>query len=136
MKKAYLVAMPTIKDNDMFAKEYASKVADTIKPFEGKFLVRTPNKLIKDRKEKFPSSGEINFTISQPKKIFEKVLKYYDGQYLSYDNFDGLSLVFKNWRFNLRSSNTEPLVRLNVETKNGSEFLNQCVTELTEIMVN
>ena len=61
-------------------------------------------------KEKFLSSGEINFTISQPKKIFEKVLKYYDGQYLSYDNFDGLSLVFKNWRFNLRSSNTEPLL--------------------------
>ena len=74
--------------------------------------------------------------MSQPKKIFEKVLKYYDGQYLSYDNFDGLSLVFKNWRFNLRNSNTEPLVRLNVETKNGSEFLNQCVTELTEILVN
>ena len=48
MTKAYLVAMPTIKDNDMFAKEYASKVADTIKPFQGKFLVRTPNKLIKD----------------------------------------------------------------------------------------
>ena len=94
------------------------------------------SELIKERKEKFPSSGEINFTMSQPKKIFEKVLKYYDGQYLSYDNFDGLSLVFKNWRFNLRSSNTEPLVRLNVETKNGSEFLNQCVTELTEILVN
>ena len=94
------------------------------------------SELIKDRKEKFPSSGEINFTISQPKKIFEKVLKYFDGQYLSYDDFDGLSLVFKDWRFNLRSSNTEPLVRLNVETKNGSEFLNQCVTELTEILVN
>ena len=46
MTKAYLVAMPTIKDNDMFAKEYASKVADTLKPFDGKFLVRTPNKLV------------------------------------------------------------------------------------------
>ena len=52
MTKAYLVAMPTIKDNDMFAKEYASKVADTIKPFQGKFLVRTPNKLIKEGEEK------------------------------------------------------------------------------------
>ena len=48
MTKAYLVAMPTIKDNDTFAKEYASKVADTLKPFEGKFLVRTPNKLVKE----------------------------------------------------------------------------------------
>ena len=38
------------------------------------------SELIKDRKEKFPSSGEINFKISQPKKVFEKVLKYFDGQ--------------------------------------------------------
>ena len=51
MTKAYLVAMPTIKDNDTFAKEYASKVADTLKPFEGKFLVRTPNKLVKEGDE-------------------------------------------------------------------------------------
>ena len=94
------------------------------------------SELIKDRKEKFPSSGEINFTISQPKKVFEKVLKYFDGQYLSYDDFDGLSLVFEDWRFNLRSSNTEPLIRLNVEAKKNSVFLNQRVSELTEILIN
>ena len=41
MKKAYLVAVPTVTNPDMFAKEYASKVADTLKPFDGKFLVRT-----------------------------------------------------------------------------------------------
>ena len=56
MTKAYLVAMPIIKDNDMFAKEYASKVADTIKPFQGKFLARTPNKLIKEGEEKIESA--------------------------------------------------------------------------------
>ena len=46
MPKAYLVAVPKVTDKDMFAKEYASKVADTLKPFDGKFLVRTPNKLV------------------------------------------------------------------------------------------
>ena len=80
MTKAYLVAMPTIKDNDMFAKKYASKVADTLKPFEGKFLVRTPNKLVKEGDEKsltvvieFPSKdkalGWYNSSEHQKKKL-------------------------------------------------------------------
>ncbi len=46
MPKAYLVAVPKVTNADMFGKEYASKVADTLKPFDGKFLVRTPNKLV------------------------------------------------------------------------------------------
>ena len=51
MPKAYLVGLPKITDADMFAKEYASKVADTLKPFDGKFLVRTPEKLVKEGEE-------------------------------------------------------------------------------------
>ena len=51
MKKAYLVAVPTVTNPDMFSKEYASKVADTLKPFDGKFLVRTPEKLVKEGEE-------------------------------------------------------------------------------------
>ena len=72
MTKAYLVAMPTIKDSDMFAKEYASKVADTIKPFQGKFLVRTPNKLIKEGEEK-----SLTVVIEFPNK--EKALGWYNS---------------------------------------------------------
>ena len=72
MTKAYLVAMPTIKDNDMFAKEYASKVADTLKPFEGKFLVRTPNKLVKEGDEK-----SLTVVIEFPSK--EKALGWYNS---------------------------------------------------------
>ncbi len=56
MKKAYLVAVPTVTNPDMFAKEYASKVADTLKPFDGKFLVRTPEKLVK-RRRNYPYSS-------------------------------------------------------------------------------
>ena len=51
MPKAYLVAVPKVINPDMFAKEYASKVADTLKPFDGKFLVRTPEKLVKEGEE-------------------------------------------------------------------------------------
>ena len=61
--------------------------------------------LISDRRERFPS-GEINFTISNAEKCFKKVkflLRYCN----IHDEFDGLSVALKNWRFNLRKSNTE-----------------------------
>ena len=73
MTKAYLVAMPTIKDNDMFAKEYASKVADTLKPFDGKFLVRTPEKLVKEGEE-----TTLTVVIEFPNK--EKALGWYNSE--------------------------------------------------------
>tara|TARA_Y100001970_G_C14136787_1_gene804727 strand:- start:571 stop:876 length:306 start_codon:yes stop_codon:yes gene_type:complete len=72
MKKAYLVAMPTIKDSDTFAKNYATKVADTLKPFEGKFLVRTPDKLVKEGDEK-----SLTVVIEFPNK--EKALGWYNS---------------------------------------------------------
>ena len=72
MTKAYLVAMPTIKDNDMFAKEYASKVADTLKPFDGKFLVRTPEKLVKEGEE-----TTLTVVIEFPNK--DKALGWYNS---------------------------------------------------------
>ena len=72
MKKAYLVAVPTVTNPDMFAKEYASKVADTLKPFEGKFLVRTPNKLVKEGDEK-----SLTVVIEFPSK--EKALGWYNS---------------------------------------------------------
>ena len=72
MTKAYLVAMPSIKDNDMFAKEYASKVADTLKPFDGKFLVRTPEKLVKEGEE-----TTLTVVIEFPNK--DKALGWYNS---------------------------------------------------------
>ena len=72
MPKAYLVAVPKVINPDMFAKEYASKVADTLKAFEGKFLVRTPNKLIKEGDEK-----SLTVVIEFPSK--EKALGWYNS---------------------------------------------------------
>ena len=92
------------------------------------------SELVKDRQQKFPSSGEINFTIKKPEKMIEKVLKYFQDQYLYYDYFDGLSVVFEDWRFNLRISNTEPLVRLNLETKKNLDLLDNGIKKLTKIL--
>jgi phosphomannomutase len=73
----------------------------------------------------FPASGEINRTLStDAKSILEKVRSHYASGAKSIDLTDGLSLEFADWRFNLRGSNTEPLVRLNVESR-GSEALMQ-----------
>ena len=94
------------------------------------------SELVKDRKQKFHSSGEINFTIKKPEKMIEKVLKHFKDQYTYYDYFDGLSVVFEDWRFNLRISNTEPLVRLNLETKKNLDLLNHRLEKLTKILVS
>ena len=73
MPKAYLVAVPKVTDKDMFAKEYASKVADTLKPFDGKFLVRTPNKLVLEGDE-----PTLTVVMEFPNK--EKALGWYNSE--------------------------------------------------------
>ena len=66
---------------------------------------------------------------------YPHIRKYFQDQYLYYDYFDGLSVVFEDWRFNLRISNTEPLVRLNLETKKNLDLLNHGIKELTKILM-
>jgi phosphomannomutase/phosphomannomutase/phosphoglucomutase len=86
------------------------------------------SELVDERMRLFPASGEINRTIARPEAAIELVKKHYlkDAQLVDYT--DGLSMEFGNWRFNLRCSNTEPLVRLNVESR-GDEALMQAKTE-------
>ncbi|AAZ27192.1 phosphomannomutase/phosphoglucomutase [Colwellia psychrerythraea] len=73
--------------------------------------------LVKQRIAAYPSSGEINNTIADPKAAIARVFAFYQEQAQVIDKTDGISMEFGNWRFNLRSSNTEPVVRLNVESK-------------------
>jgi phosphomannomutase len=84
--------------------------------------------LVKERIAAYPSSGEINNTIADPKAAIAGVFSFYQEQALVIDKTDGISMEFGNWRFNLRSSNTEPVVRLNVESK-GDVLLMQEKTE-------
>ena len=89
---------------------------------------------VKDRFSAFPSSGEINFTVADAGKAIENVLSAYRTDALSLDETDGVSLAFDNWRFNLRRSNTEPLVRLNVESKGGADRLDAQVSEIADLL--
>jgi len=90
--------------------------------------------LVEDRMAKFPCSGEINFTVDDAKAATAAVLAHYVHLDPQLDHTDGLSAEFEQWRFNLRSSNTEPLVRLNVETRADTALLQQRVDEISAIM--
>ncbi|NOS87082.1 MAG: phosphomannomutase [Methylococcaceae bacterium] len=86
------------------------------------------SQLVDERMLKFPASGEINRTILQPDAAIALVKGHYLQDALNIDYTDGLSMEFNDWRFNLRCSNTEPLVRLNVESR-GDEALMQAKTQ-------
>ena len=90
---------------------------------------------VKDRFAAFPSSGEINFKVVDADKAIENVLSACRADALSIDETDGVSMVFDDWRFNLRRSNTEPLVRLNVEGKGKAEALDAHVSTIADLLV-
>jgi len=82
----------------------------------------------------YPCSGEINSTIDDPaKKITEIEGKYSDAKI---DKLDGLSADYEDWRFNLRMSNTEPILRLNVESKGDEKLMKKKTKELLKIIRN
>ena len=89
---------------------------------------------VNQQMKSFPSSGEINRNVSDPDMLIDKVNKYYQNSALSIKNIDGLSMSFEHWRFNLRKSNTESLLRLNVETKGCKELLANKVKEILSIV--
>lgn len=94
----------------------------------------TLKELVDARIEAYPCSGEINFTIDNAKAAIERVNHHYAGLGGKFNDIDGISYEFEHWRFNLRSSNTEPLVRLNVETRGDTELLRQKIGELEGLL--
>ena len=90
--------------------------------------------LISDRKKRFPSSGELNFTVSNAASCIRRVHNYFALMATSIDERDGLSMSFDTWRFNLRKSNTEPLVRLNVETRGDNQLLKEKTNQLQNLI--
>ncbi len=85
---------------------------------------KTLSQLVDDRMAAFPCSGEINRKVSDPVALLAAVRESYESEAKKVDLVDGLSMEFETWRFNLRMSNTEPLVRLNVESR-GDDYLMQ-----------
>jgi len=97
---------------------------------EGKKL----SELVGEMIESYPCSGEINSTIDSPAaKIKEVEEKISNG---NVDRLDGLSVDLGDWRYNLRMSNTEPIIRLNVESKHDEKLMQKKTKELLKIIRN
>jgi phosphomannomutase/phosphomannomutase/phosphoglucomutase len=92
--------------------------------------------LVSERIALYPCSGEINYKIPDTDAAIKKVLEHYVTQQPKVDTTDGISLDFGSWRMNLRTSNTEPLLRLNVETKADNSALWQHVSKLEYLIQN
>ncbi len=94
----------------------------------------TLSKMVKERIAKYPSPGEINSKLENPKEAIERVLHAYQEKALVIDKTDGISIEFEQWRFNLRSSNTEPVVRLNVESKGNIALMEEKTAEILKLL--
>ena len=90
--------------------------------------------LLAARRAAFPSSGEINFKVADAGATVARIEAVYAPKASARDNLDGLSLDFGDWRFNLRSSNTEPLLRLNVESRGRPDLVAQGVAALSALI--
>jgi phosphomannomutase len=90
--------------------------------------------LLAEARAAFPSSGEVNFRVTDPAAAVARVEAAMAGDALALDRLDGLSLTFADWRLNLRSSNTEPLLRLNVETRGDSAGLGDRVAMIATLL--
>jgi phosphomannomutase len=90
--------------------------------------------LVGSRLELYPISGEINRRLDDPQGALERVRGVYEGRALHVDESDGIGLEFDRWRFNLRLSNTEPLIRLNVETRGDRELLERKTREVLGLL--
>ena len=83
------------------------------------------SELVSERMAKFPASGEINRRLEDPVATIAQIRGAFEGEALNVDTTDGLSLEFDDWRFNVRSSNTEPVVRLNVESRANPDLMRE-----------
>lgn len=92
------------------------------------------SELVAERRAAFPSSGEINFVIEDVAAARARVEARFAAEALSRDETDGLSLAFDGWRLNLRASNTEPVLRLNVEARGDAALLAAKVSELKALI--
>jgi phosphomannomutase len=92
------------------------------------------SELVAERMRRYPASGEINRRVADPSAVLERVRRAYEASALRVDTTDGIGIEFDTWRFNLRMSNTEPLVRLNVESRADRELVRAKTLELLELV--
>jgi phosphomannomutase len=90
--------------------------------------------LVSAMRQNFPSSGEINFRVANLPAVVQRVEAELASRSRSTDRTDGLSLDFGNWRLNLRASNTEPLLRLNVEARGDADLVAEGVARVRALI--
>ena len=92
------------------------------------------SEMVGARVARFPASGEINRRLDDPAAALERVRERYRESALRIDETDGVGIEFDLWRFNLRLSNTEPLIRLNVESRGDEALMRQKTDEVLAVL--
>jgi phosphomannomutase len=92
------------------------------------------SQLLAARRAAFPSSGEVNFRVANVRAMVAKIEAIYAPQAEARESLDGLGLSFGDWRFNLRASNTEPLLRLNVESRGKPDLVAEKLAALSALI--
>ncbi|MGD8240725.1 MAG: phosphomannomutase [Armatimonadota bacterium] len=96
---------------------------------------RSMSDLVGEREEMFPCSGEFNEEVADQEATIARVREHYEPQRPHIDETDGLSITFDGqWRFNIRASGTEPLLRLNVESHGSRELLQEKTGEVLALI--
>ena len=97
---------------------------------------KTLSSLVAEMISKFPCSGEINFTVQDTAITIQKIVEHFAAQQPQIDQTDGISLDFGVWRLNVRASNTEPLLRLNIESRadQNPKPMQAYIDELTQLI--
>lgn len=95
---------------------------------------KSMKELVDERMSAFPCSGEINFRVDDAPTVISRILDAYEPRAKAIDKTDGISMNFGEWRFNLRASNTEPLLRLNIETNGDASLLSSVTGELKSLI--
>jgi phosphomannomutase len=90
--------------------------------------------LVAERISLFPCSGEINFKVKNVADAIQTIKAHFMPELPIVDYTDGLSMSFADWRFNLRGSNTEPLLRLNIETRANKALVQQKLDEISSLI--
>lgn len=92
------------------------------------------SRLVEEAIARFPASGEINRTVKDAQAVIDRVLAHYKPLASGIDYTDGVSISFADWRFNLRMSNTEPVIRLNVESRGDIALMQRKTAEILTLM--
>jgi phosphomannomutase len=95
---------------------------------------RPLSELVRDMQKAYPASGEINRRLTDPEAALAEIETKYGPAAKGIDRTDGLSLDMGKWRFNLRKSNTEPVIRLNVESRGDRDLMKEKTAEILEIL--